>query len=115
MLGKYITIGDKEYLLKITFNGMIEMMNKYPDIQDRASKGELGIDVIRVLLFYQLKNKENDLKKLKLDDAGDLMTEYIEDGGNFLDLVETITNVQMECLGLNQKDVETVGEQTGEE
>lgn len=111
MLGKYITIKDKEYKLKMPFNNMVELTEKYPDVGENLSKGQLDMGALRLVFYYQLKHKDNDLKKFKVEDAGDLISDYIEDGNSIGDLAELITNVQLQSMGLSE---DTVKEQLGE-
>lgn len=114
MLGQYITIDNKEYLLKATVNSMIEFMNKYPTIFKKFTDGMVDIEVIRILFYLQLKNKENDLKKLKLEDAGEMMTQYFEDGGGYKEFMTLVATVQAECLGMGEltDEIEEQVEQT---
>lgn len=116
MIGKYITIKDKEYKLKMPFNNMVELTEKYPDVGENLSQGILDMGALRLVFYYQLKHKDNDLKKFKIEDAGDLITDYIEDGNSIADLAELITNVQLESMGISQKDLEAqkLGETKGE-
>lgn len=115
MLGKYITIKDKEYKLKMPFNNMVELTEKYPDVGENLSKGQLDMGALRLVFYYQLKHKDNDLKKFKIEDAGDLITDYIEDGNSIADLAELITTVQLQSMGLNEDMIkEQLGETKGE-
>lgn len=114
MIGKYITIKDKEYKLKMPFNNMVELMEKYPDIAENLNNGKLDMGAIRLIFYYQVKHKENDIKKFKVEDAGDLISDYIEDGHSIADLAEIITEVQMESMGFDMPEVEQLGETKGE-
>lgn len=99
-----VKIGKKDYYLNYDINTLCMMKGQGLDVM-KLDQIEMDILVIRDLFYYGLCRLQNGLTK---EDTGELMSEYIQDGGSFEDLAAVITDALTSSLGLknNSEDEE---------
>ena len=88
-------IKDKEYELKFPVNTLCMMAEDDIDIMN-IENVPVNLKTIRDLFYYGLKYEN---KKITKNQAGDLMDDYLEDGGNIYDLFVEIMNALGKSLG----------------
>lgn len=100
-----IKIGKKDYFLNYDINTLCMMKTQGLDVM-KLDQIEMDILTIRDLFYYGLCRLQKDLTK---EDAGDLMSEYIQEGGSFDKLAEVITNALTASLGLKNENNDEEG------
>lgn len=95
-------IKDKEYELKFPVNTLCMMAEDNIDVMNIESV-PVNLKTIRDLFYYGLKYEN---KKITKNQAGDLMDDYLEDGGNIYDLFVEIMNALAKSLGKGKADKE---------
>lgn len=100
-----INVGKKDYYLNYDINTLCMMKGQGLDIM-KLDQIEMDIIVIRSLFYFGLCKFQ---KEITLEDAGTLMSEYINEGNTFDGLADIITNALSKSLGIKTTD----GEQEG--
>lgn len=95
-------IKDKEYELKFPVNTLCMMAEDNIDVMNIESV-PVNLKTIRDLFYYGLKYEN---KKITKNQAGDLMDDYLEDGGNIYDLFVEIMNALAKSLGKGKANKE---------
>lgn len=99
-------IKDKEYELKFPVNTLCMMAEDNIDVMN-IENVPVNLKTIRDLFYYGLKYEN---KKITKNQAGDLMDDYLEDGGNIYDLFVEIMNALAKSLGKGKADKEEVND-----
>ena len=97
-----LDIKNKEYELKFPVNTLCMMAEDDIDIMN-IENVPVNLKTIRDLFYYGLKYEN---KKITKNQAGDLMDDYLEDGGNIYDLFVEIMNALGKSLGKGKADKE---------
>lgn len=97
-----LEIKGKEYELKYPVNTLCMMAEDDIDIMNIESL-PVNLKTIRDLFHYGLKYEN---KKITKNQAGDLMDDYLEEGGNIYDLFVEIMNALGKSLGKGKADKE---------
>lgn len=100
-----IKIGKKDYYLNYDINTLCMMKGQGFDVM-KLDQIEMDILVIRDLFYYGLCRLQKDLTK---EDAGDLISEHIQEGGSFETIAEVITNALTTSLGLKNDSEDKEG------
>lgn len=106
-------IKNKEYELKFPVNTLCMMAEDDIDIMN-IENVPVNLKTIRDLFYYGLKYEN---KKITKNQAGDLMDDYLEDGGNIYDLFVEIMNALGKSLGkgkANKADDNNEGDEGAE-
>lgn len=88
-------VNGKEYEIKYTINTLCAMTEQGFDVMN-MEKTVINMLTIRDLLMFGLRHEH---KKITKNQAGDLMDEYIADGGTFNGLVDEIMTALGKSLG----------------
>ena len=104
-------IKDKEYELKFPVNTLCMMAEDNIDVMN-IENVPVNLKTIRDLFYYGLKYEN---KKITKNQAGDLMDDYLEDGGNIYDLFVEIMNALAKSLGKGKADKEDNSEDNDSE
>lgn len=98
MMDGAILINDKLYYLKFNINIFCEMKEAGYDVQT-AFNENLDFAGIRALFYFGLKKIHGDEIK-SYEDAGDLLSDYVENGGDLGKLSEVIANAFAKSMGI---------------
>ena len=98
MMDGAILINDKLYYIKFNINIFCEMKEAGYDVQT-AFKDNLDFEGIRALFYFGLKKIHGDEIK-SYEDAGDLLSDYIENGGDLEKLSEVIAKAFAKSMGI---------------
>ena len=98
MMDGAILINDKLYYLKFNINIFCEMKEAGYDVQT-AFNENLDFAGIRALFYFGLKKIHGDEIK-SYEDAGDLLSDYIENGGDLEELSEVIAKAFAKSMGI---------------
>ena len=104
-------IKDKEYELKFPVNTLCMMAEDDIDVMN-IENVPVNLKTIRDLFYYGLKYEN---KKITKNQAGDLMDDYLEEGGNIYDLFVEIMNALAKSLGKGKADKEDNSEDNDSE
>lgn len=101
MVDGLIKINNKEYFLKYTINSLCEMKECGLDVM----KLDETIDFaqIRSLFYFGLKKIHGQEIK-SVEQAGDLMSDYLETQGTTEDLANIISKALIKSLGMKQNE-----------
>lgn len=104
MVDGLITINGKQYFLKYDMNILCEMKMDGFDAFELMN-GEMTVDFIklRTFFFYGLKLIQSSVVKTK-EDAGELMSRYLESEGTIEELTEVAMKALARSLGYKQMD-----------
>lgn len=100
-----VKINKKDYYLNYDINTLCLMKGQGLDVM-KLDQIEMDILVIRDLFYYGLCRLQKDLSK---EDVGELMSEYIQEGGSFDKLAEVITDALTSSLGLKNDNEDKEG------
>ena len=98
MMDGAILINDKLYYIKFNINIFCEMKEAGYDVQT-AFNENLDFAGIRALFYFGLKKIHGDEIK-SYEDAGDLLSDYVENGGDLGKLSEVIANAFAKSMGI---------------
>ena len=104
-------IKNKEHELKFPVNTLCMMAEDDIDIMN-IENVPVNLKTIRDLFYYGLKYEN---KKITKNQAGDLMDDYLEDGGNIYDLFVEIMNALAKSLGKGKANKEDNSEDNDSE
>lgn len=104
-------IKDKEYELKFPVNTLCMMAEDNIDVMN-IENVPVNLKTIRDLFYYGLKYEN---KKITKNQAGDLMDDYLAEGGNIYDLFVEIMNALAKSLGKGKADKEDNSEDNDSE
>ena len=104
-------IKDKEYELKYPVNTLCMMAEDDIDIMN-IENVPVNLKTIRDLFYYGLKYEN---KKITKNQAGDLMDDYLAEGGNIYDLFVEIMNALAKSLGKGKANKEDNSEDNDSE
>jgi hypothetical protein len=104
-------INGKEYEIKYTINTLCDMSTQGFDVMN-IERTVINMVTIRDLLMFGLRHEN---KKMTKNQAGDLMDEYIADGGTFNGLVEEIMYALSRALGEDKATEEKKDKEEGNE
>ena len=99
MMDGAILINDKLYYLKFNINIFCEMKAAGFDIRTDFNE-DLDFAGIRALFYFGLK-KIHGAEITSYEDAGDLLSDYIENGGDLEKLSEVIAKAFAKSMGMN--------------
>ena len=99
MMDGAILINDKLYYIKFNINIFCEMKEAGYDVQT-AFNENLDFAGIRALFYFGLKKIHGDEIK-SYEDAGDLLSDFIENGGDMEKLTEVIASAFAKSMGIN--------------
>lgn len=97
MVDGMIKINGKEYFLKFTINSLIEMKECGLDVMKLDET--MDFSQIRSLFYYGLKKIHGD-KVSSLEQAGELMSDYLEADGSMEELGNVISRALVKSLGM---------------
>lgn len=102
MVDGLITINGKQYFIKYDMNIICEMKLDGLDVM-AMSNGQMELDFIqlRSLFYYGLKKIQRDQIKTK-EDAGDVMSAYLECEGSIEELTNIMVNALVRSLGFKE-------------
>lgn len=92
-----VTINEKEYQVKFSFNTLAEFENEYGKPL-AESANDTRISTILMLFKYSLRLNH---PKLTTKQVGDLLTQYTEEGGSITDLFSMIGDATTKLMGGN--------------
>lgn len=98
MVDGTITINGKQYFIKYDINTLCEM--KVSGLDVMKLNGEMDMIQLRTMFFFGLKKIQKDVVKTH-EDAGDLLSLYLETGGKIEVLAEILTAAITKSLGLD--------------
>ena len=98
MVDGAILINDKLYYIKFNINIFCEMKEAGYDVQT-AFNENLDFAGIRALFYFGLKKIHGDEIK-SYEDAGDLLSDFIENGGDMEKLTEVIASAFAKSMGI---------------
>ena len=104
-------IKDKEYELKFPVNTLCMMAEDNIDVMN-IENVPVNLKTIRDLFYYGLKYEN---KKITKNQAGDLMDDYLAEGGNIYDLFVEIMNALAKSLGKGKANKEDNSEDNDSE
>lgn len=93
-------IKDKEYNIRFTMNTLCTMSEQGIDVMNIENSGMNNIMLTRELLYYGLKHEN---KKITKAQTGDLIDDYIEEGGTFNELYMEVMLALAKSLGVSDK------------
>ena len=101
MVDGLIKINNKEYFLKFTINSLCEMKECGLDVM----KLDETIDFaqLRSIFYFGLKKIHGQEIK-SVEQAGDLMSDYLETQGTMEDLGNIISKALIKSLGMKQNE-----------
>ena len=99
MMDGAILINDKLYYIKFNINIFCEMKAAGYDVQ-KGFNEDLDFAGIRALFYFALKKIHGD-EITSYEDAGDLLSDYIENGGDLEKLSEVIAKAFAKAMGMN--------------
>ena len=97
-----IKVNKKNYYLNYDINTLCMMKSKGLDIM-KLDQIEMDITVIRDLFYFGLIRFHKELTR---EDVGELMSDFIQEGGSFEMLADIITNALTKSLGLKVEEGE---------
>lgn len=106
-----IEVDGRDYELKFTINTLCDMSAKGIDVMN-FSDIKMTMPVLREMFHFALKKDVG--KKLTLNQAGDIMDEYIEDGHDFNELTDKILEALGNAMGSKEDRDEEVKEEAEE-
>ena len=95
-----LRIDGRDYELKYTVNTLCNMCDAGLDVMN-LDKMIINVKTIRELFMYGLKH---DIKKITQNQAGELMDEYMDEGGTFNSLVEEVMDSLGKSLGGDESE-----------
>lgn len=91
-----IKVGSKQYYLKFSINTLCNLAHEGIDVLQL--EGSFNFIILRALFFHALQ--EVHRKQVStVEDAGDLMSEYLENGGDITELADILSNAITHALG----------------
>ena len=106
-----IEVDGRDYELKFTINTLCDMSAKGIDVMNFGDI-KMTIPVVRDMFYFALKKDIG--KKLTLNQAGDIMDEYMECGHTFEELTEKILEALGNAMGRKEERDEEVKEEVEE-
>lgn len=103
-----ITINDKKYRICYDINVLCQMKSEGLDIM-KMDKMEMDILTVRSLFYFGLV-KFNNKPKMTLEKAGELMSDYMSNGGTFQEITEIMITALYKGLGIKSDTEDNVGE-----
>lgn len=104
MFGEQIEINEKKYTLKFNINTLCQMASDGINVM-AMNETTMDFTMIRSLFFYGLQ-KFHKSEIQDMDAAGDLISDYIECGGDFEEFTNILTTSLMKALGIKDKTSE---------
>jgi hypothetical protein len=101
MVDGLIKINNKEYFLKFTINSLCEMKECGLDVMKLDET--MDFTQIRSLFYFGLKKIHGQENK-SVEQAGDLMSDYLEAQGTMEDLGNIISKALIKSLGMKQNE-----------
>ena len=101
MVDGLIKITNKDYFLKFTINSLCEMKECGLDVMKLDET--MDFTQIRSLFYFGLKKIHGQEIKT-VEQAGDLMSDYLESCGTMEDLGNTISKALIKSLGMKQSE-----------
>ena len=111
MFGDTIKINDKDYVIKFNINTFCKMA-KYEINVMALNEATMDFSMIRALFYYGLQKFHKETV-LTVEDAGELMSDYIENDGDFEVFTNVLTNSLTKSLGI--KDTPSTGKPKGKQ
>lgn len=103
-----IEIGNKEYELRFNINSLIDLADEGVNVLNFDSV-DMSLKTIRTMFKYAIKHGDN--KKITDNRAGELMTEYMQEGHSFNELSEKIIEALAIAMGGNKEEVNEVSKE----
>ena len=101
MVDGLIKINNKEYFLKFTINSLCEMKECGLDVMKLDET--MDFTQIRSLFYFGLKKIHGQEIK-SVEQAGDLMSDFLETQGTMEDLGNIISKALIKSLGMKQNE-----------
>lgn len=88
------TVGEKDYKLRLSAQGIIDTEKRLGksiiDVMVQTEKGKLPeLNELLIILYGSLQKYHS----VKMNEVCDLYDEYVDNGGDLMGLIETITEV----------------------
>lgn len=100
MFGELIEINNKRYTLKFSMNTFCKMDADGIDVM-RLNDEEMSFSTLRALFYYGLQKYHSDTVKSH-DDAGEIIEDYIDNGGDFEELTQTLMKSLVKAIGVKK-------------
>lgn len=100
-----IEIGNKEYELRFNINSLIDLADEGINVLNFDSV-DMSLKTIRTMFKHAIKHGEN--KKITDNRAGELMSEYMEEGHSFSELSEKIIEALAIAMGGKEEEKQEV-------
>ena len=101
MVDGLIKINNKEYFLKFTINSLCEMKDCGLDVMELDETMDFA--QLRSIFYFGLKKIHGQEIK-SVEQAGDLMSDYLETQGTMEDLGNIISKALIKSLGMKQNE-----------
>jgi hypothetical protein len=96
-----IEINNKEYELRFNINSLIDLADEGINVLNFDSV-DMSLKTIRTMFKHSIRHGEN--KKITDNRAGELMSEYMEEGHSFNELSEKIIEALALAMGSNKEE-----------
>jgi hypothetical protein len=90
-----------------TIADMEEAMNGQSVIAMIGNPDKLGLHAIRMFVMYGLRHEERAMTKQR---AGAMLQKYFDDGGDYLELIDAITQALIKSGAFGKQDLESAAE-----
>ena len=90
-----LKINGRDYELRFTINTLCDMADSGIDVM-HMNEIVINVKTIRELFRFGLKHQN---KKITQNQAGDLIDEFFDEGGNFEELVQEVMGALAKSLG----------------
>ena len=100
-----LTINGRDYELRYPINTLCTMCDAGLDVVN-MDKMVINVKTIRELFMYGLRHEN---KKMTQNQAGELIDNFIDEGGDFNVLIEEVLNALGKSLGNGDSDNEEEG------
>jgi hypothetical protein len=101
MTNTVIKINNKDYLLAFDINTLCLMDANGFDVMNLDNEA-FTISTFRELFYYALMRYYK--KDLTLEKAGEIMSEFLEEGGDMAEMTEKITTALTKAMGQSNSD-----------
>ena len=95
-----LRINGRDYELRYPINTLCTMCDAGIDVM-HMDQIVINVKTIRELFMYGLRH---DIKKITQNQAGELIDDYFDEGGNFNSLVEEVMDALAKSLGSDEAE-----------
>lgn len=100
-----LKVGKKDYFLNYDINTLCMMKAQGLNIM-KLDEMEIDIELVRGLIYFGLKRFHNDIT---LEDAGELISDYIQEGHTFEEVASVMEQALNNALGVKRGQLEAEG------